>query len=451
MQNIEEILAVLGDQLSGTNLRNFVIIVDSILSLSSSVTMLSISRMGDISYRTVQRFYGLKELDWTLIRLLIFIRFVYNSSHHYLLAADETVEDKAGKATHGIGLFYSSTSKRAINSVSFLNLSLVDTITEKSSMIACQQIIKPAKTEYSPDKSVKKVSKKQKDEVKVSKPLGRPKGIKNKPKTLPEGVSYKTLETLLKLTMSCFSIYLPNLLCFHIVLDGFYGHEDYVNLAIENKLSIISKFKRNACLMFQYQGEQKASGRPKKIGDKVNLDQISSKYLVRNILDKDANVKTAVYHFKAYTPKISGVLLNIVVLVHTHKITKKESRTILFSNDLALNDEQIVKYYSLRFQIEFEFRDAKQFFGLSDFKNFKPIQVTNAVNIAFTMNLISRILLEKYKIQFHVPKMGILDLKTVFKAQKYIKSTLISNNIDPDEFLSSPQFLNIARLETIHI
>ena len=118
---------------------------------------------------------------------------------------------------------------------------------------------------------------------------------------------------------------------------------------------------------------------------------------------------------------------------------------------MALTSEQIVKYYALRFQIEFEFRDAKQFFGLSDFKNFKPTQVTNAVNIAFTMNLISRVLLEKYKIQFHAPKMGILDLKTVFKAQKYIKSTLISNNINPDEFLSSPQFLKIARLETIHI
>ena len=101
--------------------------------------------------------------------------------------------------------------------------------------------------------------------------------------------------------------------------------------------------------------------------------------------------------------------------------------------------------------IEFEFRDAKQFFGLSNFKNFKSTQVTNAVNIAFTMNLISRILLEKYKIQFNAPKMGILDLKTIFKAQKYIKSTLISNNIDPIKFLSSPQFLNIARLETIHI
>jgi hypothetical protein len=51
VQNIEEILTVIGNHLSGMNLRNFVIIVDSILSLSSGVTMLSISRMSDISYR----------------------------------------------------------------------------------------------------------------------------------------------------------------------------------------------------------------------------------------------------------------------------------------------------------------------------------------------------------------------------------------------------------------
>ena len=105
MQNIEEILAVVGNHLSGTNSRNFVVIVNRILSLSFSVTMLSISRMRDVSYRRVQRFYALKELNWALIRLLIFIRFVYNPVHHYLIAADETVEGKAGKATHGIGLF----------------------------------------------------------------------------------------------------------------------------------------------------------------------------------------------------------------------------------------------------------------------------------------------------------------------------------------------------------
>jgi putative transposase len=388
----------------------------------------------------------LKDLDWTVIRLLIFIRFVYNPSHHYLIAADETVEGKAGKATHGIGLFYSSTNRRVINSVSFLNLSLVDTVTEKSSMIGCQQIVK---ANHSQEDKI--VSKKGKDKPSVVKPVGRPKGSKNKPKTPPLGISYTTLDALLKLTLGLFAIHLPNLSCFHIVLDGFYGHEDYVNLAIEKKLNIISKFKRNAHLIFQYQGLQKPNGRPRILGQKVKLDKIDPQYFTRNIYDEQQNVKTEVYQFKAYTPKIAGVLLNIVVLVHKNQTSKKESRTILFSNDLALTDEQIVKYYSLRFQIEFEFRDAKQFFGLADFKNVKPTQVTNAVNIAFTMNLISRVLLEKYKIQFNAPKMGILDLKTIFKAQKYIKSTLISNNINNDEFLSSPQFLKIARLETIHI
>jgi hypothetical protein len=86
--------------------------------------------------------------------------------------------------------------------------------------------------------------------------------------------------------------------------------------------------------------------------------------LTPNIFDKEASIKTAVYQFKAYTSKISGVLLNIVILVHKNQTNKKESRTILFSNDLALTDQQIVKYYSLRFhssgyRIEFEFKDAK--------------------------------------------------------------------------------------------
>jgi putative transposase len=35
--------------------------------------------------------------------------------------------------------------------------------------------------------------------------------------------------------------------------------------------------------------------------------------------------------------------------------------------DLEENYEKIIEYYSLRFQIEFNFRDSKQFFGLECF------------------------------------------------------------------------------------
>jgi transposase len=44
----------------------------------------------------------------------------------------------------------------------------------------------------------------------------------------------------------------------------------------------------------------------------------------------------------------------------------KIKNALLFSTDIHLLPEQIVEYYQARFQIEFIFRDAKQFTGLSD-------------------------------------------------------------------------------------
>ena len=41
----------------------------------------------------------------------------------------------------------------------------------------------------------------------------------------------------------------------------------------------------------------------------------------------------------------------------------------------------IIDYYTLRFQIEFNFRDAKQDWGLEDFMNVKETPVTNAANL----------------------------------------------------------------------
>ena len=61
--------------------------------------------------------------------------------------------------------------------------------------------------------------------------------------------------------------------------------------------------------------------------------------------------------------------LNVIILVKTNQMTLKCSHVILFSSDLKLSHDQLIDYYSLRFQIEFNFRDAKQFWGLEDFMN----------------------------------------------------------------------------------
>jgi hypothetical protein len=55
----------------------------------------------------------------------------------------------------------------------------------------------------------------------------------------------------------------------------------------------------------------------------------------------------------------------MVVLIYN---TKTKQYALLASTDLEQSAQQILTYYQLRFQIEFIFRDAKQFTGLTHYQ-----------------------------------------------------------------------------------
>src|SRR5713101_9761687 len=77
--------------------------------------------------------------------------------------------------------------------------------------------------------------------------------------------------------------------------------------------------------------------------------------------------------------------LHVVILAKTNLRTQAQAQVILFSSDLELTYAQLVDYYSLRFQIECNFREAKQYWGLEDFMNVTPTGVTNAANLSLFM------------------------------------------------------------------
>lgn len=64
---------------------------------------------------------------------------------------------------------------------------------------------------------------------------------------------------------------------------------------------------------------------------------------------------------------------------------KTVTNTILMSSNLVLPAPQLVEYYGLCFQIEFNFRDAKPHLGLEDFMNITPTVVNNVANLAMCM------------------------------------------------------------------
>ena len=115
-------------------------------------------------------------------------------------------------------------------------------------------------------------------------------------------------------------------------------------------------------------------------------------------------------------------LLNVVIIVRTHLASGRVGHVVLFSSDLSLEALTLIDYYALRFQIEFTFRDAKQYFGLEDFMSVKAISIHNAVGLSFFMVNLSRYLLDGLRTSY--PGAGVNDLKSFYRACHYISEVL---------------------------
>src|SRR5262249_38949058 len=115
----------------------------------------------------------------------------------------------------------------------------------------------------------------------------------------------------------------------------------------------------------------------------------------------------------------------------THLDTLKRAHVVLFSSDLELAYDRLINFYRLRFQIEFNFRDAKQFWGFEDFMNVKQTPVTNAVGLAFFMVNLAACLTAHFPPC--IPDFGILDLKAHFRARRFAPEALklLPDSLDP--------------------
>ena len=117
-------------------------------------------------------------------------------------------------------------------------------------------------------------------------------------------------------------------------------------------------------------------------------------------------------------------LLNVVVIVKTNQRTGAQAHVVLFSSDLELGYEKLIDYYRLRFQIEFNFRDAKQYWGLEDFMVVKQTPVYNSANLAMFMITLSQVLIRP--LRERCPAFSVNDLKALFRGRKYVLDTLKS-------------------------
>ena len=199
------------------------------------------------------------------------------------------------------------------------------------------------------------------------------------------------------------------------MLDGYFGTASTCQLVRGCDLHLISKLRHNAALYLPYNGPKPKRGPTPRYGDKLDYKTLpkAACYSVQT----EGHFITRSYQLRVWHKDFPDPL-NVVILVKSDTRTLRTSHVILFSTDLSLSANQLVDFYSLRFQIEFNFRDAKQYWGLEDFMNVSETAVTNAVNLAFLMVNLSAILLPVHRRQ--QPDFSVFDLKMHFRTRRYL-------------------------------
>ncbi|HBT88136.1 transposase [Desulfobacter sp.] len=171
----------------------------------------------------------------------------------------------------------------------------------------------------------------------------------------------------------------------YIATDGFYSKTRFIDGLVGLGFHQVGRLRDDANLRYLYKGpHEKRKGAKKKYDGKVKYDDLSQWQLVSEI-----EPGVSLYTADLNSPRFKRNLR--VVYLLDQRNSKKYRYALFFSTDLTLDPVDIFNMYRARFQIEFIFRDAKQFTGLTDCQ----ARSKEALNFHFNASLTTLNLLKK--------------------------------------------------------
>jgi hypothetical protein len=286
----------------------------TILTVCGKVNFTNLSRYSERHETTFRRQFS-KPLNF-LAFSQAFIEIEIPETHPVLSLLDASHIRKSGKKTFGLDHFYNGSESRSERGLEISLLSVVDTKTEQAYAYSAQQTysksLNPSLTRT--------------DYYLVQLEQARP--------YLPDRVNY-------------------------LAVDGAYANAPFINGVLGLQLNVISKLRQDANLRYLFEGEQKARGAKRKYDGKVDFTDFSRFTWVKQV---EAGID--LYTLSVWHQTLKR-RIRLAVLLDRRKASKL-GYVLLFSTDVSQSAEEILRFYKLRFQIEFIFRDAKQFTGLSD-------------------------------------------------------------------------------------
>ena len=301
-----------------------------LLMLPGHATFRNMSRYSPYHERTFARWYD-TNLDWVALNKAAIIEIV-PADHEQALIIDASFVSKSGKHTYGLDRFWNGSHSRAEKGLEISALAWLD-LTEK-----CAYGLSVEQTPPSPEPSASESSASESSASDIS-----------APETTRMDVYLDQLRRVVKAHDLTWLRYL--------LMDGAYSKQNFVDGVRDLGLHPIGKLRADANMRYLYQGPKRPGpGRPKTYDGKVDWSDLSR---FERLDTEDEDI--VLYHQVLNHVQLKRNL-QVVVVVHT----QRKRYAVLFSTDVDLDALKLYRYYKARFQIEFLFRDAKQFTGLSD-------------------------------------------------------------------------------------
>jgi hypothetical protein len=287
-----------------------------ILSIKGRINFLQFGRFSPFGEQTFRNHFEKKFDFFSFNKLLI----NQVAPDELVVAFDPSFIPKSGKATYGRGKYWSGVAKAAKWGLDICGFAVVDIVNNTALHLKAWQT--PSSEE-----------------------------LVNRGLNLL--THYASLVTENAVKFKEFSNYM--------VADAYFSKKPVVDAILTAGLQFISRLRDDSVLMYKYFGDKTGEkGRPKVFNGKVDVKNIDINYFSLDLQTDEIEIYSAVVYSKAFKRDIK---LAIAIF---YKDGKEVARKLYFSTDLKQGGEKIVRYYRSRFQIEFLYRDAKQFTGLTN-------------------------------------------------------------------------------------
>lgn len=319
MKLLESILKRMKD-ISKPQMKFMLTLFKTVMSLSGRVNFTNMSRYSDLNERTYSRNFR-RCFDFSCFNNLI-VEETYDPRKQYILALDPSFIPKSGKKTYGLGKFWNSAANRAMKGLEISSIAMIDVNDKTAYTLNVQQVI--PSSEDSEDTAIDFFLK-----------------------------QVKTLKSQQR------SFRLP----IHLAVDGYFFKQRFAGAIKDIGFHLICKARKDANCRYLYHAPKSVKpgrGRPRQYAGKINWKALDlSLFEFVEHINESISLYSCIVYSVCLKEKIK-----LVYVLRTDK-KKRESYALLFSTDLTLEAKLIYQFYKARFQIEFTFRDAKPFLGLT--------------------------------------------------------------------------------------